>query len=88
MIDDNDKLYLLEINYTPSFSTETPLDHLIKSNLIRDTLVLMNVTPAARNNAQKRAKEELERRVYTGKIQKWTPEERERQAKIQQQERD
>jgi len=57
MIDDRNKVYLLEINYTPSFSTETPLDHLIKSNLIRDTLVLMNVTPQARNTAQKLAKE-------------------------------
>ena len=56
MIDDRNKVYLLEINYTPSFSTETPLDHLIKSNLIRDTLVLMNVTPNARNNALKLAK--------------------------------
>lgn len=59
MMDDNNRLYLLEINYTPSFSTETPLDHLIKSNLIRDSLILMNVTPQARNAAQKMAKEEL-----------------------------
>jgi hypothetical protein len=44
----------------------------------------MNVTPAARNLAQKVAKEELERRVYTGKILKLTPEERERQVKIHQ----
>ena len=53
MIDDKDKLYLLEINYTPSFSTETPLDELIKSNLIRDTLLIMDVTPESRNKAQK-----------------------------------
>jgi tubulin polyglutamylase TTLL6/13 len=56
MIDDHNKMYLLEINYTPSFSTDTPLDHLIKSNLIRDALVLMNVTPQARSQAQKIAK--------------------------------
>jgi|JI10StandDraft_1071094.scaffolds.fasta_scaffold707270_2 tubulin polyglutamylase TTLL6/13 len=78
MIDDTNKLYLLEINYTPSFSTETPLDHLIKSNLIRDTMVLMNVTPAARDKAVRQAKEVVDRRVYTGKINKISPEERQR----------
>lgn len=49
MIDANNKVYLLEINHTPSFSTDTPLDDLIKSNLIRDTLNLMNITTKARN---------------------------------------
>ena len=88
MLDDNNKLYLLEINYTPSFSTETPLDQLIKSNLIRDTLQLMNVTPQARNQAQKLAREELERRVYTGKKLRLSVEERERVVREWQKERD
>jgi hypothetical protein len=34
----------LEINYTPSISTDTPLDWNIKKNLIKDALVLMGVT--------------------------------------------
>lgn len=34
---------LLEINYTPSFSTDTPLDWNIKRSLIRDALVLMGI---------------------------------------------
>ena len=34
---------LLEINYTPSFSTDTPLDLTIKKNLIRDTMILMRL---------------------------------------------
>ncbi len=50
MIDAQGKVYLLEINHTPSFTTDTPLDELIKSNLIRDTVILMNVTPEARDN--------------------------------------
>lgn len=49
MIDANGKVYLLEINHTPSFTTDTPLDELIKSNLIRDTLVLMNINPKTRD---------------------------------------
>ena len=35
---------LLEINHTPSFSTDTPLDNLIKTAYIRDSLTLMNVS--------------------------------------------
>ena len=40
--------YLLEVNHSPSFTTDSPLDFYIKSNLIQDTLVLMNVNPVER----------------------------------------
>jgi tubulin polyglutamylase TTLL6/13 len=39
---------LLEVNHTPSFNTDTPLDTYIKQNLIQDTLVLMNINPETR----------------------------------------
>ncbi len=42
LIDNQDRCLLLEVNHTPSFSTDTPLDHIIKKNLIRDTLLMMN----------------------------------------------
>jgi tubulin polyglutamylase TTLL6/13 len=42
MIDSNMKPYLLEVNHTPSFSTDTPLDTLIKKNVIKDSFQLMN----------------------------------------------
>jgi hypothetical protein len=41
--------YLLEVNHTPSFSTDTPLDSHIKKNLIRDTVVLMNINIQTKN---------------------------------------
>ena len=44
MIDHKLNPYLLEINYTPSFTTDTPLDRYIKKNLIQDTLHLVNAT--------------------------------------------
>jgi len=44
MLDSNFVPYLLEINHTPSFSTDSPLDLKIKSSLIRDTLILMNIS--------------------------------------------
>lgn len=43
MIDRKARPYLLEVNHTPSFVTDTPLDETIKKNLIHDSLVLMNV---------------------------------------------
>ena len=44
MIDHKLNPYLLEINYTPSFTADTPLDRHIKKNLIADTLNLVNAT--------------------------------------------
>lgn len=42
----NDELepLILEINYTPSFSTDTPLDWNIKKSLIKDVLTIMEIT--------------------------------------------
>ena len=68
---------LLEINYTPSFTTDTPLDELIKFNLIRDTLVLMNLTVGEKERIVAKRKEECSLRVLTGKKVKLTVEEKE-----------
>ena len=43
------KPYLLEVNHTPSFSTDTPLDCTIKKNLLKDTLILMNINMKTKN---------------------------------------
>jgi len=37
------KPWLLEVNHTPSFTTDTPLDEKIKSSLITDTLIMENI---------------------------------------------
>lgn len=37
------KPWLLEVNHTPSFTADTPMDECIKSCLITDTLILENV---------------------------------------------
>jgi tubulin polyglutamylase TTLL6/13 len=34
LIDDKLKPWLLEVNHTPSFATDTPIDKVIKRNLI------------------------------------------------------
>ncbi len=58
---------ILEVNYTPSFTTDTPLDTLIKESLIRDTLDLMNITNKVKNDALNLKKRELLERTLTGK---------------------
>ena len=53
------KCWLLEINSSPSFSTETLLDDMIKQKLIDDTIDLINPIDYDR----KRMFEVLERRI-------------------------
>lgn len=68
--------YLLEVNHTPSFTTDTPLDELIKKNLIRDSLVLMNINTTSKATIINAKREEINNRVLTGKKMKLAPEER------------
>lgn len=49
LIESSGKPYLLEVNHTPSFTTDTPLDSYIKKNLIRDTIKLMNINLKTKN---------------------------------------
>jgi len=60
---------LLEVNHTPSFTTDTPLDHQIKFNLIRDSLRLMNVNVQNKNEIYGRCKDISKERLLTGKRQ-------------------
>jgi len=46
MLDEKLKPWLIEINHTPSFATDTPLDFKIKKDLIAETLQLLNMTYA------------------------------------------
>lgn len=43
LLDQRLKPILLQVNHTPSFATDTPLDKFIKKNLIKDTINLLNV---------------------------------------------
>lgn len=68
---------LLQINYTPSFSTDTPLDWNIKGSLIHDTLILMGLTKDFKEETVKLRKQCRDTRMMTGKKNKLTPEEKE-----------
>ncbi|KAL4454548.1 hypothetical protein ABPG74_021753 [Tetrahymena malaccensis] len=88
ILDSHLKPWVLEVNHTPSFSTDTPLDSYIKKNTIRDSLKLMNCTCKAKNEIINQRKEIMQKRVLTGKKVKYTPEEKLEEIKKAQQKRD
>ena len=44
MLDSKAKPYLLEVNHSPSFATDSPLDEKVKGDLIRDTIAMLGLT--------------------------------------------
>eukprot|EP00070_Physeter_catodon_P015683 XP_023973835.1 probable beta-tubulin polyglutamylase [Physeter catodon] len=48
MIDHKLTPWLIEVNHSPSFTTDSELDSLVKFRVIRDALVLLDVSPEAR----------------------------------------
>jgi tubulin polyglutamylase TTLL6/13 len=44
MLDYKLRPWLLEINHSPSFTTDTPLDYKIKKSLIMDVIQLLNLS--------------------------------------------
>ena len=64
MLDYKLKPWLLEINHTPSFRTDTPLDLKIKRDLINDTLKLININLTTKRKILKKEKSILIKRVY------------------------
>jgi len=49
ILDKNLKPFLLEVNHTPSFQTDSPLDHLIKRNLIIDIINVLQLRKVNKN---------------------------------------
>jgi len=44
ILDKNCQPYLLEVNHAPSFNVDTPLDNLIKKELVIDTLKVLGLS--------------------------------------------
>lgn len=80
--------FILEINYTPSFSTDTPLDWNIKKNLIHDTLVLMGTNKESKEQTIMARKGCRDLRMMTGKKVKLNAEEKEERRREAMKERD
>lgn len=88
MLDHKLKPWLIEVNHTPSFTTDTPLDRKIKKGAIRDALQLMNISVKNRTRLKNQRKIEQQKRVLTGKKVKLTSEEKQKIVENAQKERD
>ena len=67
MIDEMLNPVVIEINHTPSFATDTPLDYQIKFNLIKDTLVLLNINEETKKQLIAKTNNYQRERVTNGK---------------------
>ena len=76
MLDANVKPWLIEVNQSPSFKTESGLDSRIKQKLVADTLRLLNLSHRRKSRIMNHMKQEMKRRMLTGKKVKLTPEEK------------
>lgn len=54
MIDELLNPIVIEVNHTPSFATDTPLDYKIKYSLIKDTLLLLNINEKTKKQLVKK----------------------------------
>jgi tubulin polyglutamylase TTLL6/13 len=52
MIDHHFKPWLIEVNQSPSFATDSPLDYEVKKSVLRDTFSLLNVDLDRRYNLE------------------------------------
>jgi hypothetical protein len=67
MIDENLKPWLLEVNHTPSFTCDTPLDKRIKSTLIREAWNIVGVKDIDRVKYQEKERQQILKRMLSTK---------------------
>ena len=72
MIDAHLKPWLLEVNHSPSFATDSPLDREIKQNVILDSLKMMNINTRDRKIYKNEMKKALTKRALSKRVLKET----------------
>lgn len=85
MIDKNFRPWLIEVNQSPSFATDSPLDYEVKKAVVKDAFNLLNVSQERREAFLKTRDNQAAQRMATGKTFKLGAEEREalREEKLQ-----
>jgi tubulin polyglutamylase TTLL6/13 len=70
MLDHNLRAQLLEVNQSPSFTTDSPLDYRIKKALISDTVKIWNLSIKRKFRAKIDKRNQMQRRLlnYGGGI--------------------
>lgn len=87
LIDSKCRPWLLEVNQSPSFSTDSPLDYKIKKTVLGDAFNLLNLSTERRLYCEQMQREAMERRIRTGKTSKVNMEDKEKQRQIKLKER-
>ena len=77
MIDKNFRPWLIEVNQSPSFATDSPLDYEVKKAVVKDAFNLLNVSQEKREAFLKTRNDQAAARMATGKTFKMGAEERE-----------
>lgn len=77
MIDADLKPWLIEVNHAPSLTTDSAFDLTVKKKLVSDTIRLLNLSMKRKLIYINNSKEQFQRRILTGKMQKLSPEEKE-----------
>lgn len=67
-LDENLQPWILEVNHTPSFTTDSPLDFKVKKCLISDTIKLLNLNYYKKMKIKRQKAQELQKRAVKGKI--------------------
>lgn len=70
MIDKNFRPWLIEVNQSPSFGTDSPLDYQVKKAVCTDTFNLLNISQAKRDKIINEKNEQNAERIMTGKVVK------------------
>ena len=66
-MDENLQPWILEVNHTPSFTTDSPLDFKVKKSLISDTIKLLNLNYFKKMKIKRQKAQELQKRAVKGK---------------------
>uniref|UniRef100_A0A8D9BIF1 Tubulin polyglutamylase ttll6 n=1 Tax=Cacopsylla melanoneura TaxID=428564 RepID=A0A8D9BIF1_9HEMI len=63
LLDDQLRPFVIEVNHSPSFHTDSSLDLEVKEQVLRDTFLLCNLTNSIRGKIQKEERLEAQRRL-------------------------
>jgi tubulin polyglutamylase TTLL6/13 len=66
LIDKKFKPWLLEVNHAPSFNDDTDVDKEVKTNLLTDTLRLLNINYQTKQRILTKQQKELDRKKVIG----------------------
>ena len=76
LLDKELKPWLLEVNHSPSFTTDTPFDHKVKQELIYDTIRLLHMDPDNRIKYYRKKEQDFNSKALGRMNKKATKEER------------